>query len=137
MKPFILIVDDEETQRIMLKKILVREGYDVETASNGRDALEKFKETSADVVVTDIKMPDMNGLELFHEIKRLNTDTLVILVTAYGTIESAVQVMAEGASYYLTKPIDPNHLKVLIKKALESKNLLEENRQLREEVMSI
>ncbi|MDQ1316771.1 MAG: Sigma-54-dependent Fis family transcriptional regulator [Candidatus Poribacteria bacterium] len=137
MKPFILIVDDEETQRIMLKKILVREGYDVETASNGRDALEKFKETSADVVVTDIKMPDMNGLELFREIKRLNTDTLVILITAYGTIESAVQVMAEGASYYLTKPIDPNHLKVLIKKALESKNLLEENRQLREEVMSI
>jgi DNA-binding NtrC family response regulator len=137
MKPFILIVDDEETQRIMLKKILVREGYDVETASNGRDALEKFKETSADVVVTDIKMPDMNGLDLFHEIKRLNDDTLVILVTAYGSIESAVQVMAEGASYYLTKPIDPNHLKVLIKKALESKNLLEENRQLREEVMSI
>jgi len=136
MKPIILIVDDDETQRIMLKKMLVREGYEVETAAGGRDALEKFKDISADVVVTDIKMPDMNGLELFHEINRINQDTSVILMTAYGSIESAVQVMAEGASYYLTKPIDPNHLKVLIKKALESKNLLEENRQLREEVMT-
>jgi len=136
MKPTILIVDDDETQRMMLKKMLVREGYDVETASGGRDALEKFRETSADVVVTDIKMPDMNGLELFHEINRLNQDTSVILMTAYGSIESAVQAMAEGASYYLTKPVEPNHLKVLIKKSLESKNLLEENRQLREEVIT-
>jgi len=136
MKPIILIVDDEETQRMMLKKMLVREGYEVETASGGRDALEKFEDIFADVVVTDIKMPDMNGLDLFHEIKRLNQDTSVILMTAYGSIESAVQVMAEGASYYLTKPVDPNHLKVLIRKALESKNLLEENRQLREEVMT-
>lgn len=136
MKPTILIVDDDETQRTMLKKMLVREGYDVETASGGRDALEKFRETSADVVVTDIKMPDMNGLELFHEVNRINQDTSVILMTAYGSIESAVQAMAEGASYYLTKPVEPNHLKVLIKKALESKNLLAENRQLREEVMT-
>jgi two-component system response regulator AtoC len=134
MKPLILIVDDEETQRIMLKKMLVREGYDVETASNGSEALVKFKEAFADVVVTDVKMPGISGIELFQEIKRLNSDTSVILMTAYGSIQSAVQAMAEGASYYLTKPIDPNHLKVLIKKALESKNLIEENRQLREEV---
>ena len=136
MKPLILIVDDEETQRIVLKKMLVREGYDVEIASNGVEALAKFKETPADVVVTDIKMPDMSGLQLFQEIKKHNSDTSVILMTAYGTIQSAVQVMAEGASYYLEKPIKPNHLKVLIKKALESKNLIEENRQLREEITS-
>ena len=134
MKPLILIVDDEETQRTMLKKTLVREGYDVEIASGGNEALETFREISADVVVTDIKMPDMNGIQLFQEIKKINSDTSVILMTAYGSIESAVQAMAEGASYYLTKPVDPNHLKVLIKRALESKNLIEENRQLREEV---
>lgn len=134
MKPLILIVDDEETQRTMLKKTLVREGYDVEIASSGSDALEIFKEISADVVLTDVKMPDMNGLQLFQEIKKLNPDTSVILMTAYGSIESAVQAMAEGASYYLTKPVDPNHLKVLIKKALENKSLIEENRQLREEI---
>jgi DNA-binding NtrC family response regulator len=134
MKPLILIIDDEESQRMMLKKTLIREGYDVETASNGRDALEKFKHAHADIVITDIKMPDINGLDLFHEIKRINQDTSVILITAYGTIESAVQAMADGASYYLTKPIDPNHLKILIKRALESKSLLEENRQLREEI---
>jgi DNA-binding NtrC family response regulator len=134
MKPLILIVDDEETQRTMLKKMLVREGYDVEIASNGSEALVKFKEAFADVVITDIKMPGISGIDLFQEIRRLNSDTSVILMTAYGSIESAVKAMAEGASYYLTKPVDPNHLKVLIKKALESKSLIEENRQLREEV---
>jgi DNA-binding NtrC family response regulator len=136
MKPLILIVDDEETQRTMLKKTLIREGYDVEIASGGNEALKIFKEISADVIITDVKMPDMNGLSLFQEIKRINPDTSVILMTAYGSIESAVQVMAEGASYYLTKPVDPNHLKILIKKALENKNLIEENRQLKEEIIT-
>ena len=84
MKPLILIVDDEETQRMMLKKMLVREGYDVETASNGSEALVEFKEAFADVVVTDVKMPGISGIELFQEIKRLNSDTSVILMTAYG-----------------------------------------------------
>lgn len=134
MKPLILVVDDDETQRNMLKKVLLREGYDIETAYSGKSALEKFKAEHADVVVTDIRMPDMNGLDLFHEIRRLDQDTAVILMTAYGTIESAVQAMAEGASYYLTKPFDINHLKVLIKKALENRNILLENKYLREEV---
>ncbi len=134
MKPLILVVDDDETQRNMLKKVLLRDGYDIETAFSGKDALEKFKASHADVVVTDIKMPDMNGLDLFREIRNLDQDTAVILMTAYGTIESAVQAMAEGAAYYLTKPLDINHLKVLIKKALENRDLILENKYLREEV---
>ena len=134
MKTLILVVDDDQTQRKMLQKILIREGYDVEIAAEGKSALEKFKAEPADVVVTDIKMPDMDGLNLFHEIKQLDQNALVILITAYGSIKSAVQAMAEGAAYYLTKPVDVNHLKVLIKKALESKALLEENKRLREEV---
>lgn len=129
MKPLILIVDDEETQRIVLKKLLSREGYDVEIASSGVDALTKFKEVIADVVVTDIRMPDISGLELFKEVKRLNPDTAVILMTAYGSIESAVQAMADGALYYLTKPIDPNQLKLLIKKALENRSTTNVNGQ--------
>lgn len=129
MKPLILIVDDEETQRIVLKKMLIREGYDVETASSGVDAIARFKEAIADVVVTDIRMPDISGLELFKEVKRLNPDTAVILMTAYGSIESAVQAMADGALYYLTKPIDPNQLKLLIKKALENKSIVKLNGQ--------
>lgn len=137
MEPLILVVDDEETQRRMLKKILTREGYEVETAAGGQEALKKFMERRADVVVTDIRMPDMDGLELFHDIKRLDQDAAVILITAYGSISSAVQAMAEGASYYLTKPLnDVNHLKVLIRKALENRALLEENKRLREEVGS-
>jgi DNA-binding NtrC family response regulator len=118
----------------MLRKILIREGYEVAVASGGEEALKEFREKPADVVVTDIKMPNMDGLELFHEIKRLDHDAAVILITAYGDIESAVQAMADGASYYLTKPVKVNHLKVLIKKALENRALLEENKRLREEV---
>jgi two-component system response regulator AtoC len=134
MNPLILVVDDDETQRKMLQKILSREGYDVEVASGGREALEKFREKRADVVVTDIRMPHVDGLELFHEIKRLDHDAPVILMTAYGDTQSAVEVMAEGAFYYLTKPVELSHLKVLIKKAVENRALLEENRRLREEV---
>jgi two-component system response regulator AtoC len=134
MTPLILVVDDDETQRKMLQKILIREGYNVEIAANGHEALDKFKELIVDIVVTDIKMPDMDGLQLFHEIKNITYNASIILITAYGTINSAVQAMADGASYYLTKPVDVNHLKVLIKKALENKKLLEENRRLREVV---
>ncbi len=134
MKPLILVVDDDETQRNMLKKVLLRDGYDIETAFNGKDALEKFKLAHADVVVTDIKMPDMSGLDLFHEIRSIDQDTDVILMTAYGTIESAVQAMAEGAAYYLTKPVDISQLKTLIKKALDNRNLILENKYLRDEV---
>lgn len=134
MKPLILVVDDEETQRKMLQKILIREGYEVDIAAGGYEALDKFKKIGADVVVTDIRMLDMDGLQLFHEIKRIDRDASVILITAYGTINSAVQAMADGASYYLTKPLDVNHLKILIKKALENKKLLEENKRLRREI---
>lgn len=124
MKPLVLVVDDEETQRKMLQKILIREGYDVEIAANGREALNRFKEQPADVVITDVKMPDMDGLQLFREVKQIDHDTSVILITAYGNIPSAVQAMADGASYYLTKPMDEdrlNHLKALIKKAVENR----------------
>ncbi len=124
MRPLVLVVDDEETQRKMLQKILIREGYDVEIAADGQEALNRFKEQPADVVVTDVKMPDMDGLQLFREVKQINHDTSVILITAYGNIPSAVQAMADGASYYLTKPMDENrlnHLKALIKKAVENR----------------
>lgn len=135
MKPLILVVDDDETQRKILQKILVREGYDVKIAAGGREALEIFKEKKADAVITDIKMPGMDGLQFFREIKKLDSDTPVILITAYGDVQSAVQAMEEGAAYYLEKPIDDvNHLKVLVKKAVENRALLEENKRLREEV---
>lgn len=134
MAHLILIVDDEESQRKMLQKILIREGYEVEIAGSGQEALELFRELGADVVVTDIRMPDIDGLQLFHEIRGIDHDASVILITAYGKLDVAVQAMADGASYYLTKPVDVNHLKVLIKKALEGKKLLEENKRLREEV---
>lgn len=134
MKPLILVVDDDETQRKVLQKILVREGYDVEIAAGGGEALETFRENGADVVITDIKMPGMDGLQLFREIKQIDPDASVILVTAFGDLDSAVQAMSEGATYYLTKPVDNAELKVLIRKAVENRDLLKENRRLREEI---
>lgn len=134
MRPLILVVDDDETQRNILRKILLREGYDVETAAGGHEALESFKEKKADAVITDIKMPGMDGLQLFRELQQIDPDVSVILITAYGDISSAVQAMADGASYYLTKPVDNADLKVLIRKAVENRALLAENKRLREEV---
>jgi len=134
MAPMILIVDDDETQRKMLQKILIREGYNVEIAASGHEALEKFGDLKANIVITDIKMPDMDGLQLFYKLKDFNRDVSVILMTAYGTIDSAVQAMADGASYYLTKPLDINRLKVLIKKALGNKTLLIDDKNPQKEI---
>lgn len=134
MKPLVLVVDDEEPQRNILKKILVREGYDVEIAASGNEALKTFREKGADIVISDIKMQGMDGLQLFREIKQLDASVSVILVTAFGDLSSAVQAMAEGAFYYLTKPVENAHLKMLVKKAVENRALLEENKRLREEV---
>lgn len=133
MKPLILVVDDEERQRKILQKILIREGYDVEIAAGGHEALESFRGNKADVVISDIKMPDMDGLQLFREIKKIDNNAAVILITAFGDLQSAVQAMSEGAAYYLTKPVDDvNHLKVLVKKAIKNRELVAENKRLRE-----
>ena len=129
MKPQILVVDDEETQRRMLQKLLMREGYGVRMASGGKDALEKLKKAQTDVVVTDIRMPDMDGLELFREIRQLDSNIPVILITAYGSIQSAVKAMADGAFYYITKPMTPlkiKQLKSLIKASVVDRGIFDE-----------
>jgi len=132
-KPRILIVDDKESMLKMLSKLL-EEDYEVETASAGRRAVELFRRNPAEVVLTDIRMPDMDGMEVLRTVKAEAHDTEVILMTAYATVSQAVEAVKAGAYNYLTKPFEPDELKIALAKALERKQLREEAQFLKEQV---
>jgi len=132
--PSILVIEDKDSMREMLSKTLEAEGYEVETAPDGEGGVEKAKEKKYDVVLSDLKLPQMDGIQVLSALKELDTDVSVILMTAYGTIEKAVEAMKEGAFDFLTKPFDTDHLSVLIKRALENRRLMAENVLLREEL---
>jgi DNA-binding NtrC family response regulator len=129
----ILVVDDEPKQRAILKTILTEEGYRVYEASNGKEALKLIKERPPELVLTDLKMPDMDGIQLLKSIKELGItpEPEVLLMTAYGTIPSAVEAIKNGAFDYLTKPLDRDTLLVKIRQALERQILVRENIRLR------
>ncbi len=129
----ILVVDDELNIRGALAKILEKAGYAVIAAENGDTALSVLHETPFDLVVTDLKMVGAGGLEVLRAAKQRQPEAEVIVLTAYGTVESAVDAMKEGAYDYLAKPIDPVRLLHVAAKALEHKALREEVRQLREQ----
>ena len=121
--PSILIVDDDQGQRTVLQTILKREGYTIETAENGLVALEKIEDNLFDVVVSDMRMAQMSGRELLHEIKRRDPDLPVLIVTAYAEVNDAVDLVArEGAFYYLQKPIQIDALKKEIRRAIEMRH---------------
>jgi len=130
----VLVIDDKESVRQMLSKTLECEGYEVDVAQDGMAGLRKAKEKRFDLVLTDLKLPQMDGLEVLSSMKELDPEIAVIVMTAYGTIETAVQAIKQGAFDYLAKPFDPDHLNFLIKRALENRRLLAENVLLREEL---
>ncbi len=134
--PCILVVDDKDSMRNMLTATLVEEGHQVDSAGNGQKALDLIQNKSYDIVVTDLKMPDVDGLQVLDGVKETDADTSVIVMTAYGTIEDAVAAMKKGAFDFITKPFDTEHLCVLIKRALENRRLLAENSLLREELFA-
>ncbi|MBZ0264995.1 sigma-54 dependent transcriptional regulator [bacterium] len=127
----ILIADDEAPQRETLGGFLKKQGYDVVLAENGEKAVTVVESEVIDLVITDLRMPGRDGLGVLQEVRKLNPEIAVIVLTAYGTVESAVQAMQDGAYTYLTKPIDLASLKLQIERALERKILLEENRELK------
>ncbi|GAB6144465.1 sigma-54-dependent transcriptional regulator [Desulfocicer niacini] len=127
----ILIVDDEEAMRESLSAWLMREGYRIKTAGSGRDALDCLEKHSCELVLVDMRMPGMDGLELLEEIKTAHPGTMVVMITAYGSIESAIKAMKQGASDYLLKPFDPEQLILLIEKLSAQKALKDENEHLR------
>jgi DNA-binding NtrC family response regulator len=130
----ILIVDDEFSVRDSLYNWFKIEGYRVETAENGMEALKKIQESSWDIALVDIKMPGMDGIELQRHIKKIDSTTIVIIITAYGTIDTAVEAMKEGAFDYLSKPIDPDKLSIIVRNAVNQRRLVVENLQLRQKV---
>lgn len=132
--PNILVVDDKDSMRSMLVETLNEEGYRVDSAPSGRKALDLVHNKSYDLVLTDLRMPDISGLEVLSEIKDSYKETSVILMTAYGTIEDAVSAMKMGAYDFITKPFDTDHLCVLVNRALENRRMIAENVLLREEL---
>ncbi|MEZ5359058.1 MAG: sigma-54 dependent transcriptional regulator [Candidatus Zixiibacteriota bacterium] len=125
--PKILIVDDEAAQRDMLAGFLMKKKYDVKTAGNGPEALELYTGFFSPLAVIDMKMPDMDGLELLEKLREINPFVQVIVLTAFGTVETAVNAMRAGAYGYLTKPVNLEELLINLKKAAEQNRLVVDN----------
>jgi two-component system NtrC family response regulator len=130
----ILVVDDEPVQREMIAGFLARAAFDVQAAGGGADALELIKRERVDLVITDFKMPGISGLELLKKCKEINPEISVVILTAYGTIETAVAAMKQGAYDYLTKPVDLDELLALIERVKERYQLVTENKELRRQL---
>ncbi len=130
----ILVVDDEPLVRGSLSELLTLSGYNVTAAPNGSEALRILKDYSVDLIISDLKMPDIDGLQLLRKVKKMNADIPVILMTGYGSIDNAVEAMKEGAYDYVTKPIVDSEIKIVIDRLLNHKELEEENRSLKEQL---
>lgn len=130
----ILIADDKESMAKMLSLTLQAEGYETLIAKNGEDAIKAVNSIDIDLVVTDLKMPGKSGLEVLEEVKKKDNTIPVILMTAYGSINTAVKAVKQGAYDFLPKPFDPDHLLLLISRALEKQKLVSENLLLKEEL---
>ncbi|MGE0762248.1 MAG: sigma-54-dependent transcriptional regulator [Bdellovibrionales bacterium] len=134
MKPRILVVDDEESIREFLEIMLRKEGYEVTCAEDGKVALEMLKKRSFDMVISDMQMPNVTGIELLKEVKNQYPDMLFMMITAFGTTETAVEAMKFGAYDYILKPFKIDEVRINIANALRSQNLEVENRTLKKEL---
>jgi len=130
----ILLIDDEFAQLQTLAGFLKKRGFEVEKAASGSTGLELIEKQTVDLVITDFKMPDIDGLQVLKRAKQINPEVDVIMMTAFGSIESATQAMRDGAIDYLIKPVDLDQLELVINKALEHKQLASENRLLRQQL---
>jgi two-component system NtrC family response regulator len=132
----ILIVDDEKNYLLVLSALLEEEGYEVLTTASSLDALEILKASDVDLVLTDMKMPGMDGIELLEQIKTRDAELPVIMMTAHGTVDKAVEAMQKGAYSYIMKPFDNERLTLFVKKAIATYKVVKENRRLRDAVES-
>ncbi len=131
-RPTILVTEDGKTQREMLRDFLVGEGYDVLEAEDGKKAIARVKDSHVDIILLDYKMPSMDGMEVLKEMKSINPEIDVIMMTAYGTIETAVNAMKEGAYDYVTKPVELDELLVLLERISEKRDIIRENEILKD-----
>jgi len=130
----VLIVDDEKNYTLILAAVMEEEGYEALTANSGESALEILSRSDVDLVITDMKMPAMDGITLLERIKKRDPDLPVIMMTAYGTVEKAVEAMQKGAYSYITKPFDNDSLTAYVGKAVAMYRIVKENRRLRQTV---
>lgn len=133
----ILIVDDEESVRDSLFNWFIEDGFRVECAENARKALSMLESDNFDIILADIKMPGMDGLEMLRRIKEIKSDSIVIVMTAFATVDTAVKALKDGAYDYVTKPFDPDDLTHLIRNATKQISLVEENETLKQKVISL
>src|ERR1039457_2188624 len=140
MKPSdisILIVDDETSIRDALTQWFELDGYQVSSAEDANSALLKLQQGSWDIVMLDIKMPGIDGLELQRRIKKIDKNIITIMITAFASVDTSVQALKEGAFDYIVKPVDPDEMSHLIRNAVEQRRLLHENQQLRQHIDGI
>ena len=137
IKGRILVVDDEERIRDAVKRALERVGYVVETSLNGGETLEKIQKDSFDMVICDIKMPGMDGVTLLDRIKEYDPSMMVLMITGFASIESAVESMKKGAQEYIPKPFSPTHIRFLVERAFERRRLADENLYLKGELKQL
>lgn len=130
----ILVVDDDRRMRQLIEEILTENGFSVVTSEDGRDALLMLKERRYDIIITDLKMPHVDGMEILSYAKQSNPDALIVMITAYGTIESAIEAIKKGAYDYIQKPFDPDRLVLIIERAVNHLKLIYENKRLAEKV---
>ena len=130
----ILLIDDEPAQITSIKSFLKRRNYSILTASSGKEGISHIDDGNVDLVFTDFRMPDINGLEVLQNIKKINPEIPVVVITAFNDTKDAVQVMKEGAFDYLSKPVDLDELEILVNKAKDHRYLVSENKLLREQL---
>src|SRR2546423_11376864 len=130
----ILVIDDEEIMRDILETLLTREGYEVRLASSGAEGLEIARALPIDAALVDIMMPGLDGIATLDELKRIDEDLAVVMITAYGSIESAISAMKAGAFDYITKPFKNEEVLVVLRNAIERRRLVHENRNLRQNI---
>lgn len=130
----ILVVEDKGSMQEMLTATLTNEGYEVDVASSGSEGIEKASQKRYDLVLTDLKLPGADGIQVLTEIKEMDPEVSVVVMTAFGTVENAVEAMKIGAFDFLTKPFDTDRLSLLIRRALENRRLVAENVLLRQEL---
>jgi DNA-binding NtrC family response regulator len=134
MSEKILIVDDEPSNRNILRQELAHRGYAVETANDGAEALKKVELALVDLLILDFMMPNMSGLDVLQELRAKGNDTPVIMMTAYGSVDRAVESMKAGAYDFITRPFDPDHIELVVRKALERQSLKREVKVLSDEL---
>src|SRR5450432_1132099 len=133
----ILIIDDEKAIRKTLSEILSYEGYKIDEAGDGEEGFRKFREKEYDVILCDIKMPKMDGIEFLDKAKEANPDLPIIMISGHGTIETAVEAVKKGAYDYISKPPDLNRLLITIRNAMDKTSLVAETKVLKRKVSRV